>query len=657
VIESRRSGAPIDRVPGTLVDVFLSQSGRPDQADAMLRRRPAGTWESVSRAEVLEQVRRLAVGLRALGYARGDRIAIISQTRLEWALADYAIVMSGLVSVPIYPTLPAEQTGFMLENSGARAAFAENRKQVGKILSVRSRLPDLKQIFVFDDDGCDAVASDAAAEDVVEEDAAAEDALAEDVAEGDAAEDPVREGAMGGLTVLALADVESIVAEGGSGDYEAYARQVRPDDLATLIYTSGTTGAPKGVMLTHDNLYSNVTLASQALTVNERDRVLSWLPLSHAFERTAGHFIMWWAGASIAYAESVRTVARDMIETRPTLMVAIPRMFEKIYETAEDSARSVGLPGRALFNLSRSVASAWTDRVLGGRPPGVWLSLRYRLVDRIIFRRLRERTGGRIRYFVSGGAPLSPTIARYFFAARLPVHEGYGLSETSPVIAVNPVDGLRIGTVGPPIAGTEVRIANDGEILCRGPQVMQGYYRNEAATAEAIDEEGWFHTGDIGDLDPDGYLRITDRKKNLIITAAGKNIAPQPIQEAVARSPYVDQVVMLGDRRKFPFLLVVPNFPRIASQLGNQGEGPALAADVVRDPRALALMEEEMASRVAHFARYEQPRKVILVEEPFTVENGMLTPSLKARRREIAKRYAARIKKMYEQAEATANVH
>jgi long-chain acyl-CoA synthetase len=616
----RDAAAPFEYGPGTLVDIFLQGLERAPDRRALTSRQADGRWRSWTAGEVVERVRSISRSLLQGDLEAGDHVAILSNTRMEWALADWACIMSGLVVVTVYPTLPADQVLYILKDSGARAIFVEDGDQLAKVLQVHDRLEDLSRVFVFeppeDDHGVDHA----------------------------------------GIRVRSLAQLERD-GRAGPGLESAWieaARAVQPGDTATLIYTSGTTAEPKGVMLSHHNLYTNTVGASMVLPITETDKVLSWLPLSHSFERLAGHFLMWYSGAEIAYAESVTTVARDMIETSPTFVIGVPRLYEKFYDAVMESVRDGGLAKKAVFGAAKWVGDRRADRRLAHRPVGNLLEGAYGVADRLVFRKLHERTGGRVRFFVSGAAPLSAEIARFFYAGGLVVLEGYGLTETSPVTNVNPPADIRFGTVGPPLAGTEVRIADDGEILVRGPQVMQGYFGRPDLTREAISEEGWFHTGDIGELDADGYLRITDRKKNLLVTAAGKNIAPQPIEELIARSPFVEQVVLLGDRRKFPLALVVPSFQAYKSAFPGR---PITEPDMERlaeHPDLQRLMDDEVLGRVSSCARYERPKRILLSGRQFTVEGGELTPTLKVKRRVIEKRYADRIDEIYRQVEAEA---
>ncbi|MCK5448937.1 MAG: long-chain fatty acid--CoA ligase, partial [Gemmatimonadetes bacterium] len=462
-----------------------------------------------------------------------------------------------------------------------------------------------------------------------------------------------------GLRVRSLTQLERS-GRAGAVPRDAWleaAQTVAPEDTATLIYTSGTTADPKGVVLSHYNLFTNTIAAAMVLPITESDTALSWLPLSHAFERLAGHFLMWYSGAEICYAESVTTVARDMVETHPTFVIGVPRLYEKFYDAVLEAVREGGAAKQAVFRVAKWVGDRRAAHRLAGKPVGRLLEGAYGVAHRLVFRKLHERTGGRVRFFLSGAAPLSAEIARFFYSGGLNVLEGYGLTETSPVTNVNLPEDLRFGTVGPPVAGTEIRIAADGEILIRGPQVMQGYFGRPAETREVLSEDGWFRTGDIGELDADGYLRITDRKKNLLVTAAGKNIAPQPIEELIARSPFVDQTVLLGDRRKFPLALVVPSFQ--AYKVAFPGR-PITVDDMeplADHPKLQKLMDDEVFGRVVSCARHERPKRVLLVGRPFTVEGGELTPTLKVKRRVIEQRYADRIEEIYRLAEADGEPH
>lgn len=576
----------------------IERFGRPDA----LRYKAAGRWQDLSHAEVAEQTAALAAALVAAGVGAGDRVAILSENRPEWAIADFATLCIGAADVPVYSTLPSNQVAYILENSGARVLFVSTIEQLEKVLEIRDQVPNVEQIICFDDPA-----------------GAAGVERFQDV----------------------LAAGRRAAGENGLAELRERAMQVGRDDLATLIYTSGTTGDPKGVMLSHYNLASNVAGTDQhgVMDLKPGDVAISFLPLSHSFERMVDYFY-WDTGVTIAYAESIDKLADNLIEISPNAAAAAPRIFEKIY------TRVMGATGikRTLVMWAKKVGEESVDEKLRGvqRSPG----LQARLADKLVFSKLRAKTGGAMRAFVSGSAPLSADIARFFWAAGLPVYEGYGLSETSPVLTVNRPGETRLGTVGQPLPGVEIRISEEGEILARGPNIMQGYWNNPEATAEVIGEDGWLRTGDIGVLDEGDFLRITDRMKNLIVTAGGKNIAPQPIESVVAMSPYVAQTVMIGDRRPFASLIVVPDFENVAVWAKQQGIS-ATREQLAKDPRVKELLEKETLGRLDEFARYEQPKKIAIVPEEFTIESGMLTPTLKIKRRVVEERYRADIEELY----------
>jgi long-chain acyl-CoA synthetase len=600
------SGGPRNTPPGTLTRLFLGALAH-DKPDA-LQVKIKGTYTPISSRTVGERVRRIALGLQELGIKAGDRVAIFSENRPEWALADYACLTASLTDVPLYPNLPPEQAAYILNDSGAVAIFVSDAVQAAKIAQVRSRCTGLRHVITFAEarhDGADLT-------------------LAEVERRGAAVDDEARR------------DL-----------YRQHALAVKPDDLATLIYTSGTTGEPKGVMLTHDNLYSNVMTAAAQIPFAGKDVCLSFLPLSHIFERMAGHYLMWQVGCSIAYAESMDTVPVDLQAVRPTIVLSVPRLYEKMYARVLENALSGGAAKKRIFFWARAVAERWADVKLAGGTPRGLLALQYRIAQRLVFSKLQARTGGRLRYFVSGGAPLAPEINKFFYAAGLVILEGYGLTETSPVISVNTPAAFRIGTVGKPVHGVEVTIAPDGEILTRGPHVMKGYYNKPDATREAIDAEGWFHTGDIGEL-RDGFVVITDRKKDIIVTAGGKNIAPQPIENALKTNKYISQAVLIGDKRKFPVVLVVPNWEQLEKWARIKNLLWTQRSQLLEMPIVQAKMEKEVYGRLQDLAKYETPKKVALLEHDFSVERGELTPTLKVKRRVIDKTYRDVIDRLYQ---------
>ncbi|MDB4905626.1 MAG: hypothetical protein JWO05_410 [Gemmatimonadetes bacterium] len=600
------TGGPRNSTPGTLTQLFFDAVATHD-GPAALQVRVNGRYEPISHRTVFARVKRVARGLQRQGVKAGDRVAILSENRPEWAIADFACLSAQLADVPVYPNETPENIAYLVNDSGAVAMFVSNAAQAAKVAAVRSECPALKTVITFAD-----------------------------------AKDP-------GVD-LTIAELEALGAEGESAATEQAWREaaklVKPDDLATLIYTSGTTGKPKGVMLSHDNIYSNVMASVLAVPFAGHDTCLSFLPLSHIFERMAGHYLMWHTGTSIAYAESIDTVPQNLVEVRPTLVLSVPRLYEKMYARVLDNALSGGAVKKRIFFWARAVADRWATQKLAGTEPAGLLAVQYRIAQKLVFSKLQVRTGGRLRYFVSGGAPLAPEINKFFYAAGLVILEGYGLTETSPVICVNTPDAFRIGTVGKAISGVEVTIAPDGEILTRGPHVMHGYYNRADATAEAIDENRWFHTGDIGQLE-DGFLRITDRKKDIIVTAGGKNIAPQPIENEIKTNKYVSQAVMIGDKRKYPIVLVVPNWDQLEKWAKIKSLTYDDRAQLLTQPIVHAKMEKEIHSRTDGLPRYEQPKKIVLLEHDFSVERGELTATLKVKRRVIDKTYKAEIDRQY----------
>jgi long-chain acyl-CoA synthetase len=606
LMEARGGPRP---APGTLNQLFFEAVSKYNRPDA-LQVKTGGTYRPISHSEVADRVRHAARGLSSLGVRRGDRVAILSENRPEWAVADFACLTIGLTDVPIYPTLPADQIAYMLKDSGAVAIFVSNKTQAEKIREIRSQLPALQTVIGFDD--------------------------------------------IPGLTNLSIAELEKRGTQGENKEsivtYREDALTVKPDDLATIIYTSGTTGEPKGVMLTHDNIYGNVAASRTAIPFEGRDVALSFLPLSHIFERMGGHYLMFATGTSIAYAESIDAVPVNMQEVRPTLVLSVPRLYEKMFARVLETALTGGFLKKNIFFWARGVADRWANEKLAGKEPGGLLAQQYAIAQKLVFSKLKARTGGRLRYFVSGGAPLSPDINKFFFAAGLTILEGYGLTETSPVITVNTPQNFRIGTVGKVVDGVEVKIADDGEILTRGPYVMKGYYNKPDATREAIDPDGWFHTGDIGEL-RDGFLAITDRKKDIIVTAGGKKVAPQPLENKVKTNKYVAQAVMIGDKRKFPSMLIVPNFDQLERWAAKRNIIWTDRAQLLRMPTIQAKMEKEVNEELEGAAHFEMPKKIGLLEHDFSIERGELTPTQKVKRRAIDKHYKTLIDSLYEDAE------
>ena len=602
-----RYANPADVPEGTLVQLFFDAVDRMPGGKAAYLVLPdgdaAGTGRSWNYPQIEAVVREGAAALAKSGIRRGDRVAILSENRLEWALADWSCLCAGAVDVPIYNTLPAAQVAYILKDSGAKLVFASDGEQAAKALEAAADLDPKPEIVVFDN-----------------------------AAAGD------------GLTAG-----REFMARGEGADPDAFreeALRARPGDVATMIYTSGTTGAPKGVMLTHNNVASNVWAAKQMLEVRKSDTTLSFLPLSHVFQRMVD-YLFFSAGCTVAHG-TIDRVADDLKRLRPTLMCSVPRLYEKVYQKVLDAS---GLKGK-LVGWAVSVgrqAAALRER---GQEPSGLLGLKYAVANKLVFGKIREGVGGRLRFFVSGGAPLAPEINRFFLGAGIMILEGYGLSETSPVTNVNTFEHFRIGTVGRPVPGTEIRIAEDGEILVRGPQVMKGYHGLEAKTREVISEDGWFSTGDIGELSDDGYLTITDRKKDLIKTSGGKYVAPQAIENLLKGNPYVDQAVVVGNGRNFVSVLVVPAFDKLSSWAAGAGAAASTPEALLENKRCREFLKEQVFSVMRDLARFETPKKIGLLAEPFTIENGILTPTQKVKRRVVADRYAALIDAFYDPAAA-----
>ncbi len=591
--------------PETLTQLFFNAVDRYSSKRAALRFKKNGAWHDISHHELGRKVHHTALGLMELGIKPGDRVAIISENRPEWAITDYAILTARCADVPIYPTLPAPQVAYILNDSAVCAVFVADREQYNKVVQSRNDLPQLRHIISFDD----------------------------------------------ALNEPEVTGLSELIQRGGASepdypDYQRDACSIDRDALATLIYTSGTTGDPKGVMLSHHNLTSNVEAALKAVQIGPDDSCLSLLPLSHSFERMAGHYTMFHAGTTINYAESIEQVPANLLEVKPTIVLAVPRLFEKIYARVLENAMAGGALKRRIFFWAQRTAEFWAERKLSQEPVHFGLALKKNVADRVVFSKLQARTGGRIRFFVSGGAPLSPDIARFFYAAGLPILEGYGLTETSPLVSVNPLEAPQMGTVGPPVPGVEVRVAADGEILVRGPNIMMGYYNRPEDTEDAIDSEGWFHTGDVGTKGTDGYVSITDRKKDIIVTAGGKNIAPQPIESMVKTNKFVLNAVLIGDKRKFPIMLIVPEAEAVQKWAAERRISTG-SDELLQHTDVVAMLEREVMGSLRDLASYEMPKKVLVVPDDFTIDGGELTPKLSVKRRVVEEKYRERIEEVY----------
>lgn len=580
---------------------------------ALVRRCRGDAVEELSTQEFFDRIRDLSLGLGALGVEPGDRVAILSDSRPEWVIADLAALTAGAVTAPIYPTLPESQVRYILADSGARVVVVADETQATKVRAVWDALPDLSALVIMDPAG-----------------------------------EPAAAGGASGREELSLADATGrghrrLMAEDGLGrEYKERAAAIAPDQLATIIYTSGTTGEPKGVMLTHGNVASNVMDGSAVVRVDSEDVALSFLPLSHAFER-AVVFMYLYHGTTVTFAESLETIARDLGAVSPTVMTGVPRVYEKFHARVHEAVAGAPAIRRRLFHWAVGVGLRRSQADLAGRSASLLTRLQHGLAERLVLSKVRGRLGGRLRFVVSGSAPLSTPIAEFFFAIGIPVAEGYGLTETSPTLTVNPLERPKLGTVGPAIRNVELEIAADGEVLARGPNIMQGYYGKPEATAEVM-RDGWFCTGDIGSLDDDGYLTILDRKKELIVTAGGKNIAPNPIEAELKRSPLVAEAVLIGDRRPYVSALLVPDFAALAAHTGVEG---ASREEIVERADIVARFDEVVERVNSGLARHEQIKRSALLPTEFGIATGELTPTMKVKRRVVAERWSDAIERLY----------
>jgi long-chain acyl-CoA synthetase len=581
----------------TLNEIFFTVVERNN--DRVMLTRENEAWQPVSSAQLRSWVYSTARQLQAWGINKGDRVVILSENRVEWAITDYAALLLGAVVVPIYATQTAEQVLYVLQNSEARIAFVSTRAQYEKLASIREQT-GLEHVIVMDE--------------------APELANAID---------------MGSF----LRDQP----KGADSELDAIASAIEPDDLATLIYTSGTTGTPKGVMLTHGNIASNVSVSLDMVDVGKGDLSISYLPLSHITARHVDYALQYHA-ITIAYCPNIDDLPRTMREVKPTIIVAVPRVYEKVYNQVQHKMH--GVKG-ALFKWALTVGAANRETILRGETP---TSLSWKLANALVFSKVREGLGGRARIFVSGGAPLGREIAAWYADIGIRIHEGYGLTETSPVIALNNPIYHRLGTVGKTVSNVEIKIAPDGELMVRGPSVFKGYWRMPEETAGAF-EDGWFKTGDIASLDADGFLSITDRKKDLIKTSGGKFIAPQPIENSLKANLLVSEAALLGDKRKFPAVLIVPSFADLEEWAKGHGVKFTSRKELVRSPHVQSLYEGIVEELNRNLAQFEKLKKVLVIHEELSIADGTLTPSMKLRRRHLEARYRKEIDALYASAQ------
>jgi len=590
----------------TLNDIFFAAVER--KHDRMMLHREAGKWLPITSREFGQSVARTAHSLHDWGIRPSDRIAILSENRPEWPIADMASLLLGAVTVPLYTTLTAEQTAFVLKDAGCRAVFLSSDHHLHKVLSILPQT-QIEKIVVMDPLEFT----------------------------GDLAPFAGRCATMRQLTLQGPADL--------GRELESRARSISPDDVATIVYTSGTTGTSKGAMLTHGNLASNIQCSMLGFSMHPGHTSVSFLPLCHI---TARHldFALLYHGVTLAYCPFIERLPANLLEVRPTIFVGVPRVYEKIYAQAEQKAK--GFPKRSIFDWALSVGRTHKPQILAGQTP---TSLRWKLANKLVFSKIREGLGGRVETFISGGAPLGRELAEWYASVSIRIHEGYGLTETSPVIAVNTPVNHRIGTVGKILPNLEVLLGEDGEILVRGPSVFKGYWNRPEETKAAL-VNGWFHTGDIGEIDADGYLSVTDRKKDLIKTSGGKFIAPQPIENMLKLNAFIGVAAILGEKRKFPAVLISPNFALLEDWAGANGIVFSSRAELIANPKVQALYDGIVEGINQNLARFEKLKRVLLVADEFSAGNGVLTPTLKLRRRVVEERYRRQIDELYAQAEA-----
>ncbi|MDQ3062940.1 MAG: long-chain fatty acid--CoA ligase [Acidobacteriota bacterium] len=592
--------------PKTLAELFLKAAEKHNRADA-LNFKKDGEWKRISSGEMIARAENIALGLYSLGIKKGDRIALLAANSPEWTFTDAGCQFAGIVDAPIYTTLAPNAVEYIIKDAGAKVLFLENAECFERLKNVLSECPTLEKIVFFD------------STDVTDEKA------------------------------MSLAELENAGAKLKTENPNLIKNlidAIAPNDVATLIYTSGTTGEPKGVMLTHSNLVSNVLDAGAEHAFSPNDKPLSVLPFSHVFERT-GMYLYILNGMAVYYAESIERAADNLLEVAPTMFVAVPRIFEKVYARAKVKAAQESQTKEMIFNWAIDVGKQYALLTEQKQPIPRLLAVKHSIADKIVFSKLREFFGGNLSFCISGGAALSDDIHLIFTGAGIAIMQGYGLTETSPVITTNTGMNTRLGTVGKPIRNVQVRIAEDGEIEVSGANVMLGYYNKPEATTDAFTNDGWFKTGDIGTLDADGFLKITDRKKELFKTSGGKYIAPSPIEQLIKASRFVSQVVLIGNERNFPAALVVPNFEQLENYAKIKNLDIKSPAEFCSHPRIIDLIERQIAELTKNLSHYEKVKKIALLENELTVEGGELTPTLKVKRRVVDEKYHQIIEKIY----------
>jgi len=614
-----------DRVPN-VVALIARSAERNANREAMRWKLPrakradevaddAGRWTSRTYREMWDWVTSLSLGLKDLGISDGDAVCIIARTRPEWTIADLASLALGAVTCPIYPQSEPGQTAFVINNVRAKAIFVENAQQANKIAGIRAECPTLEHVITLEPAG------------------------------------KFPDGTLTLEDVIARADVDAAQRVAWRDAIQAIDR----DHLATVIHTSGTTGNPKGAMLSHGNVLYNFEAASQVVDFYPTDVFLSFLPLSHIYGRIVDEVVALGRGAAVVFAEAlIERLPANMVEVKPTVMGSVPRLYERVYARVSSAVEAGSPMKQRIFGWASGLGAQKYANHLAGKSDSPWLAAQLKVADMLVFGKIRERTGGRVRYFVSGSAPLAREIGEFFYGMGMLVLEGYGLTETSPFVSINRPDDFVFGTVGRPAPGSEVMIdAVTGEILVRGPQVMQGYLNQAAETARAIDADGWFHTGDIGELDEIGRIRITDRLKNIIVLGNGKNVSPAPMEAALSTSRYVAQAVILGDRQAYTGALIAPDFDELGAWAAANGLAEMPPEQLVEEKAVNRLFDTEVKRTLEAFAVYERPRRIAILPRLLTEEAGELTPSLKTKNRVVLTNWADKIAYLFDEKTST----
>jgi len=587
---------------------YLTEDFGPKKGGYAIQRKVDNVYKGISYIGLKEETDAFAFGLAALGLKKDDSVSLISENRPEWVYADFAMQLLGIVNVPLYPSLTSDSIAYILNDSESKAIIVSTGFQLNKVQKIMKNCKNLKHIIILND----------------HDDVTSSENL---------------------FTFKQIQDKGQDIQKNNPDLLKTFSAGIKEDDVCTIIYTSGTTGEPKGVILTHQNIISNVNAVLEVFPITKDDVFLSFLPLCHIFERMGGYYTAFAAGCTVYYAESIEKVATNLQEARPTLMTSVPRLFERIQSRIIKNVESQSVTKQKIFYWALDIGKKYYAEKKKGSAP-LALTAKYSVADKLVFKKIRNRTGGRLRFFISGGAALSKELGEFFEAAGIKIVEGYGLTESSPVITANRFDDYKFGTVGKPLPNVEVKIASDGEILARGPNIMKGYYKKKKETEETV-IDGWLHTGDIGTFDSEGFLMITDRKKHLFKTSAGKYIAPTPIESIFLTSRYIDQFVLIGDKRMFLSALIVPDYEALKEFADAHKIAYTNEKDLTNNNQIYKLIEDDMGKLQRKLANYERVRKFALLDKPFTIETGEITPSLKIKRKVVEEKYNYLIEQMY----------